>query len=659
MNKLRSLLTSCLMCISLIMLIGCFWGTPDALASEDNLATAPTNAYDESSGKNYCADLGYLPPNPNLNDAENRGRCTWYLYTAGNQNFYRTLYLKTGGGFVDLLQFLDTRKHDERFANYGVMNDPGCNQTTKPDKYGLWLDECKDSKSSGVVGFRKFDNPKFVPAVWDAQKYYQNPAKIEPPYLIGASCAVCHVSFNPLKPPEDKEHPKWENLVPTIGNQYLEEGKLFASSLKPNNFIWQVINAQQPGTSDTSRIATDHINNPNTINSIYQLADRPTHEEVLDNGDKQQVYHILKDGADSVGALTALKRVYINIGSCSDYWLTLHEPLMGRKPQRPFDPETAKKVCPDWNQTEVLMPEMGGFLMAQTAPHLKDAPSGADFITKDEAILKRGKEVFAASCAQCHSSKQPPAEIAADTDKAKQWYQESVLSSDFLDHNYLSDDQRYPLSLVGTNAGRALATNATKGHIWQNFSSKTYKQLPSGGTLTFDNPFNKSEPIQFKAPGNGTGYYRTPTLAGIWATAPYLHNNSVGIYTKDPTVEGRIDAYTDGMQKLLSPEKRDGTISRTTQESSLELVQGVKVPVPKGTPINLLANINIRDAIAELNLKTLLKDLRPEGGLKGKLDRVLITANKSPDFVEDKGHTFGSELSEEDKAALVEFVKTF
>lgn len=656
MNKLRLFLTGCLMCIALMMLIGCLPG--DALASEYNDTTAATTTYDESSGKNYCGELGYLPPNPNLSDAENRGRCTWYLYTAGNENFYRTLYLKTGGGFVDLLQFLDTRKHDQRFDNYGVMNDPGCESATEPDKYGLWLDKCKDSKSSGVVGFRKYDNPKFVPAAWDAQKYYQDPTKIEPPYLIGASCAVCHVSFNPLKPPQEKEHPNWENLLPTVGNQYLEEGKLFAASLKPDNFVWQVINAQQAGTSDTSRIATDHINNPNIINSIYNLAFRPTHEEVMEDGSKQQVYHILKDGADSIGALGALKRVYINIGSCSDYWLTLHEPLYGRTPQKPFDVETAKKVCPDWNKTEELMPEMGGFLMTQTPPLLKDAPGGAALISKDDAVMKRGKEVFAASCAQCHSSKQPTAEIAADPEQARKWYQESVLSSDFSDQNFLSDDQRYPVSLIGTNAGRALATNAIKGHIWQEFSSKTYKQLPSVGTLTFENPFDKSEPIEFKAPATGQGYYRTPSLAGIWATAPYLHNNSVGKYTKDPSVQARVDAYTDAMEKLLYPEKRDHTISRTTQDSTLELIKGIKVPVPKGTPINILANINIRDALTELNLKELFKDLKPEGGLKGKFERILISLNRSPDFVEDGGHTFGSELSDTDKSALIEFVKT-
>ena len=37
----------------------------------------------------------------------------------------------------------------------------------------------------------------------------------------------------------------------------------------------------------------------------------------------------------------------------------------------------------------------------------------------------------------------------------------------------------------------------------------------------------------------------------------------------------------------------------------------------------------------------------------------LLTRNLAPDFVLDRGHTFGSELSDADKHALIEFLKTF
>ena len=36
----------------------------------------------------------------------------------------------------------------------------------------------------------------------------------------------------------------------------------------------------------------------------------------------------------------------------------------------------------------------------------------------------------------------------------------------------------------------------------------------------------------------------------------------------------------------------------------------------------------------------------------------LIAANKCPDFIEDKGHYYGTNLSDDDKRALIEFLKT-
>jgi hypothetical protein len=69
------------------------------------------------------------------------------------------------------------------------------------------------------------------------------------------------------------------------------------------------------------------------------------------------------------------------------------------------------------------------------------------------------------------------------------------------------------------------------------------------------NPLTGKHDIKFTA---HKSFYRTPTLVSIWATAPYLNNNSVGIYTGDPSIAGRMAAYEDGMTKLLWPETRLG-----------------------------------------------------------------------------------------------------
>ncbi len=57
-----------------------------------------------------------------------------------------------------------------------------------------------------------------------------------------------------------------------------------------------------------------------------------------------------------------------------------------------------------------------------------------------------------------------------------------VQQTDFLDNNYLSTDLRVPVTLLQTNACSPLATNAIGGNIWDNFSSQTYKDLPSVGS---------------------------------------------------------------------------------------------------------------------------------------------------------------------------------
>ena len=76
---------------------------------------------------------------------------------------------------------------------------------------------------------------------------------------------------------------------------------------------------------------------------------------------------------------------------------------------------------------------------------LADAPGGADLITKDEAVMTRGKQVFAASCAGCHSSKQPPSGVDPQSAEGKAWFASEVMKPDFLENNFLSNERRYPL----------------------------------------------------------------------------------------------------------------------------------------------------------------------------------------------------------------------
>lgn len=599
-----------------------------------------------------------------LTDEQRHGRDTWYFWTAGNERFWLKMARLTQGN-VNLLAYVDSRLHGRRFAALGAITQPGCRAATQPDQYGLWMDQCDQPEvpgipgtASGIVGLRRFPNDKFDPAKWNADAFFKDPTSAEPPYLVGMACGFCHIGFNPLNPPEHPEAPRWSNLSGAIGNQYWQEGRLFTLRLSPRDFRWHVGNRQPVGTSDTSRFATDHLHNPNSINPIFNLPYRPTAPEQMADGSIRQVHHILKDGADSIGVAGASLRVYVNIGMCSDYWLTLHDPVSGRLLQQPFDIAHARKTCSDWRATESRMANAEAFLKTIGPMRLKDAPGGTALLSTDANLLRRGKLAFADKCARCHSSKQPPDAISWDRLKVEAWYRETVLADDFLDKNFLSDDRRYPVFQLGTNVARAAASNAIRGHVWEQFSSETYKQLPAIGRMQgLYNPREPDEPISFELPGGGRGYYRTPSLVAMWATAPYLHNNALGTFVKDPSVRGRMAAFEDAIEKLLWPERRLGvqSILVTSTDSELRIPgRDRPVRVPAGTPIDLIARADPREVPSIIRNRLVINVLSD-----GALFRGFVRHNQAPDYILDRGHMFGTELSDEDKRALIEFLKTF
>jgi hypothetical protein len=646
-------------------------------------------------GRENCYQAGYA----GLTPLQRQGRDTWYRWTGGDtdaqgnvvgdQELWRFLAVRSHGT-VDLLQAVDSRSRGERFNRFGVINDPDCTQASAPDQYGLWMDTCIRQNATGpvgepvgIIGLRRFRNPKFDPKAWDLAKYLADPAKVEPPYLIGAACGFCHVGFNPLHPPADPEHPTWQNLHPGIGNQYFRE-QVFNTSkypatreLTPGDFRWQAAHAEPPGTSDTSQVATDHINNAGTINSIAYLNFRPMHKEVMADGSMRNVFHVLKDGADSVGSTClddpterpgvndtacAAMRGYVNIGVCADVWTSLHDPVYRlRKAQASFNVKRARQTsapCDEsWTATVARLEGLEAFLRTLGPLHLADADGGSQYLPKDEALLRRGKLVFAENCAQCHSSKQPPAGYQGSK---IQWFRDAVLRKDFLEENFLSDDEKYPVSEIGTNAERALATNAERGQIWEEFSSESYKTSPPVRITGLVDPLHPLLRLPALESTGGRGYYRTPSLINVWATAPFLHNNSVGLYNGDPSVAGRLAAYESAMSMLLWPERRPGlgSIRRTTERSRFEFEEGGSFCVAKNTPVDLIANIHVAPR-EHFGRDKLLDNLLCQITGSGAINALFLLMDNAPDFVEDRGHTYGAGLADADKRALIEYMKTF
>ena len=539
---------------------------------------------------------------------------------------------------------------------------------------------------SGVVGLRLFpnpdyfgtgDGPKRARVYWKQQvidqgdAYYADPETRDPkipviqqdpqlvrPFRVSMSCAFCHLGPHPLNPPADLEHPRWDNLSSTIGNQYWSPQPLFANLTTKNSILFQFLKSQQPGTVDTSLVSTDHINNANTITAIFDVDARlvrasanqpedqskanllspiaqlpyPLAVEHDQNATPRHTPRVLLDGADSIGAFGALSRVYLNIGTFPEEWQRCHNPIIGFRPQRPFPLATLQRNSVYWQTAEQYrIPYLAAFFtyasqksqQSIVAPmKLANAPGGQQALEPERPLALKGREVFLSNCAICHSSKQPAgfalafarewraAPVPKASDPARftlpatfaDWeefrhstaYDEYVRrlrelaasgGEEFFQNNFLSTDVRIPITLVGTNSGRAMGTNGMRGQVWDNFTSDTYKQLPAVGAVRFYNPFSPKQPDdwgnndEYYPPAGGPGYYRPASLISLWATAPYLHNNSLGLYPQDPngvpdpSVAGRLRAFDDGVEKLFWIEKRrfntdhgDGDLRRAHPE---------------------------------------------------------------------------------------------
>jgi len=180
-----------------------------------------------------------------------------------------------------------------------------------------------------------------------------------------------------------------------------------------------------------------------------------------------------------------------------------------------------------WMQTEKRMPNMALFLSTWDSFPLKDAieidragtprKDGKDYLSTDADTLKQGKIVFADNCASCHSGKKPNP-MPADSAQQKQAWRDLVLRDDFLVDNYLSDDQRHPLSELGTNAQRAMGTNAMGGHTWGQMSSQTYKDERVPTEPLQDQDAN-GKPIPLYDPLTGKNVAVPPSghMSGIYA----------------------------------------------------------------------------------------------------------------------------------------------
>jgi len=631
-----------------------------------------------------------------------KGRNNWIAWSGGNDKFWDFLSDHTFGNldFVKLISNDPNQPYSRanRWQQIGLVNEP-CyinNKEPLPERWGLRLDkrvvssECppepfSDAKKypgakigargttltykgqqkhlevgsfygipTGVIGLRLFTNPKFDQAAanrWDPVRYYNDPAyyndpTLVKPYRVGMSCAFCHVGPNPVNPPADFNNPKWANLNSNVGAQYFWFDRVFNFNYKKSvdNFIYQLAHTARPGALDTSLVSSDQINNPRTMNAVYELGARmhaaakfgnwenlkdgeilnnqfsmmpgmPKNSPLLGftkNGNTSALSpRVLKDGADSVGVLGALNRVYVNIGLFSEHWLENFVPVIGGAHVTPFQIKKAAANSGYWQANVIQTTDLAMFLMvASRKDGLAQAPEGTKYLKDIESEqVKLGKKLFANNCAACHSSKLPekvygffnrPECVGAGYMKCWASYVEYtktpeyhtqieaiVNQKDFLDNNFLSTDIRIPMTAIDTNLCSSVATNAIKDNIWDNFASSSYKALPSVGTFRINYPTTMRSgnnmgvmlTSEDKAvPAGGRGYLRAPSLISLWSTAPFFQNNSLGKFDDRGTVEGRMASFDDSIRKLLNPDLRGEPQRAGEVKVQYTSIYGDKIP---------------------------------------------------------------------------------
>jgi hypothetical protein len=592
-----------------------------ALLSND-LPAQPASTYDA-----IFADPQFLADEEGLTAAEKIGRRIWLYSTAGNSRFHTYVMQQRLGIMVDWYRVLNTDARDERFATWGVINDPGCcvpgddncPARSKDETFGFdWCigddellasvgrdgyrdpacdlpdaapaagdphanqrqDSCdlEFGTSTGVLGIRKFPNPKFDADVWrelngnlgswEGFQERLDDASIEPPFLIGISCGSCHIAFKPSNPPADPAHPQWENIDALVGNQYSRFSELLASGMDVTGLEWQIFSHARPGTVDTSAVPNDTVNNPGTINALINIEKRPMHEHDIlkwrksgeacpvgaspdecwcepgrDNKcwvkslQTERVHNILKGGEDSIGPLEAVQRVYINIGSCSEQaWVNHLVDLRQADPehrlfrQTPFDIGQARRDCANFRAIEDRLPEILSFIASGRPFDLYAArglASNDDLVVELEerfgaGAVARGEALFSDNCARCHASVDSqatltPASVQLEPFESRDYRRVDPARPD-LRLDWLGNDQLVPASEVGTYRSRALHSNHMAGHVWQEYGSETLRARPPVDVLP--------EP-QWRKDG-GRGYYRNLSLLSVWSTAPFMHNNAIG-----------------------------------------------------------------------------------------------------------------------------------
>ena len=519
-------------------------------------------------------------------------------------------------------------------------------------------------KLGGWAGYAAFlsDDPDSPDSrqnrLWDGS--------VEPPFRIGMACGACHIAYKPDNPPADPDHPAWDNIDALVGNQYSRVSNLLGNGLSPHRLEWQLIARARPGIVDTSALPMDYVSNPGTMNAIINLAQRPRFDDEILKWRKasscqagadprecwcepgregkcwlrstktERVPHLLKGGEDSIGLAEATQRVYFNIGSCAEQcWINHLTDLRAADPQQrnfgqtPFDIGQCRRDCGSFRAIEDRLGDLLAFFDTARPSDLWKArrlgsPEALEVALDAQyfpGAVERGRQVFAETCAGCHSSQPAPTDA---TD-----FLATVPGDPTLRVDWLGNDEVEPASEIGTYAARSLHSNHLQGRVWAEYASlDTHRRPP-----------DPERPEVMK--GGGRGYYRNISLLSVWAHAPFMHNNAIGpeicgkpadagldfysspyvdadgrrladppdCWAFDPSVEGRYALYKASMADLLNPDRRVPKMFVLDRPIVIDIAPavsllgrdfGLRLEIPEGFPAVDVNSLRYKDLIQDL-----------------------------------------------------------
>jgi hypothetical protein len=398
------------------------------------------------------------------------------------------------------------------------------------------------------------------------------------------------------------------------------------------------------------------------------------------------------------------------------------DPAQRNYGQTPFDIGQCRRDCASFRAIEDRLENVVAFFLTARPADLYQArglPNAQALDTQlDQEFgagsVTLGRRVFAAHCAGCHSSQSGPYDTvdfrAVDP-------KDPTLRLDFLSH-----ERPVLASRIGTYLGRAMHSNHMPSRVWDQYAALDLREraadpalqevMKGSGRGYYRPPSLLS--VWAYAPlmhnnAMGPEVCGTPSTGSVdFYSSPYVDADDKPIFDAPPclpfdaSVEGRYRLFKASMEELLYPERRRRKVNLVDEDIIVDvapkivignLQAGFSVRLPAGSPAILINSLRFKDLLQDMvllrfnavKLDAKYKDILTTERLSALKDGLtqlngtltnsggnqytLDIAQTQRDFiqsyysnvlgrVENAGHTFGADLSEREKQALIAFLAT-